>query len=65
MPAHKDANPARPAGGNEVFIDGSARWVKLKEMLFVHSWSVTRELYIYQDNLGDLESQRSSLKRAQ
>jgi prepilin-type N-terminal cleavage/methylation domain-containing protein len=65
MPAHKDGGATRPAGGNEVFIDGSARWVKLKEMLFVHSWNVTRELYIYQDNLGVLEAQRSSLKRAQ
>ena len=65
LPAHRDGSEARPAGGNEVFIDGSARWVKLREMLFVHSWNVTRELYIYQDHLGELESQRSKLKRAQ
>jgi prepilin-type N-terminal cleavage/methylation domain-containing protein len=65
LPAHKDVGAPRPAGGNQVFIDGSARWVKLKEMLFVHSWSTARELYIYQDHLGELESRRSELKRAQ
>jgi prepilin-type N-terminal cleavage/methylation domain-containing protein len=65
LPAHKDPGAARPAGGNEVFIDGSARWVKLRDMLFVHSWSNTRELYIFQDHLGALEPQRANLKRAQ
>jgi prepilin-type N-terminal cleavage/methylation domain-containing protein len=65
LPAHRDAGAARPAGGNQVFIDGSARWVKIGGMLFVHSWSVTRELYIYQEHLGELESQRSNLKQAQ
>jgi prepilin-type N-terminal cleavage/methylation domain-containing protein len=65
LPAHKDPSAARPSGGNEVFIDGSARWVKLTDMLFVHSWSNVRELYIFQDHLGALEAQRSSLKRAQ
>jgi hypothetical protein len=64
-PAHKDGNRNLPAGGNEVFIDGSARWVKGKEMLFIHSWNVVRELYIYQDDLGALEPQRGSLKRVQ
>jgi prepilin-type N-terminal cleavage/methylation domain-containing protein len=65
LPAHKDPGAARPAGGNEVFIDGSARWFKLKGMLFVHSWSNTRKLYMYQDHLGALEAQRSSLEQAQ
>jgi len=52
-----------PPGGNELFIDGSARWVKAKEMMrFIHSWSVNYELYFYQDDLGALEPQRASLK---
>lgn len=64
LPAHKDAFGTVPAGGNEVFIDGSARWVKAKDtMMFVHSWNITRELYIYQDDLGALEPQRALLKR--
>jgi hypothetical protein len=52
-----------PSGANEVFIDGSARWVKAKGMLrFIHSWAVSRELYFYQDDLGALEPLRAQLK---
>lgn len=55
LPAHKARN-GRPAGGNEVFIDGSARWVKAQEMYFLHSWSpASRELYFFQEDLGDLD----------
>ncbi len=64
LPAHKDPGSGRPAGGNEVFVDGSARWIKAKgNMMFIHSWNTTRELYIYQEDLGALESQRASLKK--
>ncbi len=56
LPAHKRPG-GLPAGGNEVFIDGSARWVKYTEMYFIHSWSVSdRELYFYQDDLGELDT---------
>jgi len=65
LPAHKDGARALPAGGNEVFIDGSARWIKARQMVFVHSWNVIRELYIYQDDLGILEPQRANLKPIQ
>ncbi len=65
LPAHKNPGSTRPDGGNEVFIDGSARWVKVRELLFVHSWNLTRELYIHQEDLGVLEPRRSELKRAQ
>jgi len=64
LPAHKVPSTGRPAGGNEVFIDGSARWVKLDQMLFVHSWSVKRKLFIHQEHLGDLEPRRADLERA-
>ena len=65
LPAHKDSG-SRPAGGNEVFIDGSARWIKAKgNMMFIHSWSPTRELYIYQEDLGALEPRRASLLKVQ
>ena len=66
--AHRDGRSSLPAGGNEVFIDGSARWVKAREMFFVHSWNPTRELYIAQDDLGLLEpfrSGRNPLKRVE
>jgi prepilin-type N-terminal cleavage/methylation domain-containing protein len=63
LPAHKDGG-ALPAGGNEVFIDGSARWIKAKgNMKFIHSWNPTRELYFFQEDLGALETRRAELKK--
>jgi prepilin-type N-terminal cleavage/methylation domain-containing protein len=64
LPAHKNPGSSVPAGANEVFIDGSARWVKAKgTMMFIHSWSVGRELYFYQEDLGALEPYRAALKK--
>jgi prepilin-type N-terminal cleavage/methylation domain-containing protein len=38
MPPHK-AQGNKPAGGNEVFCDGSAQWIKIDEMRFLHTWT--------------------------
>jgi type II secretory pathway pseudopilin PulG len=63
LPAHKDPANRIPAGGSEVFIDGSARWIKAsKKMMFLHSWSVDRVIYFYQEDLGELEPKRAQLK---
>jgi prepilin-type N-terminal cleavage/methylation domain-containing protein len=64
LPAHRNSgSPKLPIGGNEVFVDGSARWVVANTMMFIHSWSVTRKLYFYQDDLGALTPQQASLLR--
>lgn len=70
LPAHKDASGELPAGGNEVFIDGSAHWVKAsKTMMYIHSWasggqgSGSRPLYFYQDDLGQLAKKANLLQR--
>jgi len=61
LPAHKKG--ALPAGGNEVFADGSGRWVKASEMRMIHQYTgaYTREVYFMQDDLGALEPQRGNL----
>jgi prepilin-type N-terminal cleavage/methylation domain-containing protein len=54
LPAHKDSSSKNtPAGGNEVFIDGSARWIKAYgKMYFFHSWGgIDRALFFYQEDL--------------
>ncbi|HVY69730.1 MAG TPA: type II secretion system protein [Verrucomicrobiae bacterium] len=53
MPPHKTGKNL-PAGGNELFMDGSARWIKFSQMLYIHSWDTSgRDAYFYQDDLGD------------
>jgi len=54
LPPHIDSGHINhPAGGNEVFVDGSARWIKAQgNMYFFHSWGgINRALFFYEDNL--------------
>jgi prepilin-type N-terminal cleavage/methylation domain-containing protein len=46
-PPHRTGNKGMPAGANQVFCDGSARWIKGDQLRFLHSWS--RLAYFYQD----------------
>jgi prepilin-type N-terminal cleavage/methylation domain-containing protein len=65
LPPHR-AKSGLPEGGNEVFMDGSSRWVKAADMRFIHSWSPTTiEFYFFQDDLGTLAPLRNSLKTIQ
>ena len=64
--AQRQAHPAsdgRPAGGNEVFVDGSARWVPARQMRYIHSWTgdTSREVFFWQENLEVMEPFRSYL----
>ena len=44
---------ARPIGGNHVYADGSGEWVDFSLFRQYHSWSGGRDLYYYQEFLGD------------
>jgi prepilin-type N-terminal cleavage/methylation domain-containing protein len=50
LPAHKNGN--LPAGGNEVFVDGSADWYNASVMLNLYNanGASTYAFYFYQDN---------------
>ena len=66
LPAHKDSGNV-PAGGNEVFIDGSARWIKTRGvMMYLHTWGSddSRALFFWQEDLGDAQSKKSFLQVA-
>jgi prepilin-type N-terminal cleavage/methylation domain-containing protein len=54
MPPHHGKS-LRPAGGNEVFCDGSAQWCKIDLMHFLHTWTSStgaggKQCYFYQDS---------------
>lgn len=62
LPAHTDG-PNVPSGGNELFIDGSGRWIKTRGvMMFLNTWAAdaSRRLFFYQDDLGPYWEQRRS-----
>jgi prepilin-type N-terminal cleavage/methylation domain-containing protein len=51
LPPHKNPGTSFPAGGNQVFADGSARWIKIDLMRFLTSWDLNnRKCYFYQDS---------------
>ncbi|MBI2946805.1 MAG: prepilin-type N-terminal cleavage/methylation domain-containing protein [Verrucomicrobia bacterium] len=64
MPPHRGPNRL-PEGGNQLYMDGSASWMKFQQMLFIHSWSTdgSRDGYFYQQDLGEqLEAKKAQIK---
>jgi prepilin-type N-terminal cleavage/methylation domain-containing protein len=52
MPQHRGSRSILPAGGNQVFVDGSAQWIKFEEMSFFTTWGnflEDRQGFFYQD----------------
>mgnify|MGYP001249951746 CR=1 FL=1 len=50
LPAHK-GNGGKPSGGNEVFADGSVRWVKARDMYNFYTPFTNRKFYFFQEDL--------------
>jgi prepilin-type N-terminal cleavage/methylation domain-containing protein len=49
VPPHLGGRSKVPIGGNQVYIDGSAEWVRATKMHFFHSWTTSgRDAYFYQ-----------------
>jgi len=69
-PPHCGFRSKSPAGGNEVFVDGSARWVKYQSLYFFHEYqgaTGVRQFFWYQDQTDfspDLNAALSSLSVA-
>ena len=51
---HPAAKGKHPDGGNILFADGSARWIKFANMYFMTSFSADAHIYAYQEDWGNL-----------
>lgn len=54
MPPHRNQQ-GLPEGGNHLYMDGSAYWVRFQKLLFLHSWNAggNRDAYFFQEDVGE------------
>jgi hypothetical protein len=51
LPPHHGSKSLTPLGGNEVFVDGSARWIEFSKMHYLTTWKpdfAARQCFFYQ-----------------
>ena len=62
VPQHVRPGSKVPVGGNQLSMDGSARWIKARTMYFLTTWAPgTRDGYFYQDESDFPANLRSAL----
>ncbi len=50
LPPHVNGTSSFPAGGNELFCDGSAQWININQMRMLTTWDTNdRKCYFYQN----------------
>lgn len=55
---------AHPAGGNVLFVDGSANWVKFENMYFMNTFDLTiARIFAYQEDWGSLSPVQVNLMK--
>lgn len=54
-PPHGKNPDGSPLGSNQVFGDGSGQWIGGEFLLPIHTWTVGRQPFWYQSDLGALE----------
>ena len=55
-----------PDGGNILFVDGSANWVKFVNMFFMNSFDVgVARIFAYQENWGSLTAAELNMMKPQ
>jgi prepilin-type N-terminal cleavage/methylation domain-containing protein len=62
LPAHKKAGDA-PAGANELFVDGSASWIRPEQMRCYYNGGSGRYFFFYQQDLGRAQSQANNFSQ--
>ena len=63
---HPSSGGKYPAGGNILFVDGSANWVKFENMYFMNSWNAgSVRIFAYQEDWGKLAAWQLNLMKPQ
>jgi len=62
---HPGSSGKHPAGGNILFADGSARWIKFENMYFITSFDKKAHIYAYQEDWGSITPAQLNLMKPQ
>ena len=58
MPQHRKGSGRAPDGGNQSYVDGSARWNRFDSMHFFQTWNTTTRMAFFQQDTVDMDPTR-------